>query len=238
MPSACTQRSPSRPPSSSPMSISSDKSSWKRPAHGFSITAIATARRAGGSTALPISTRTSSTCTTSFLIFAFIFSHLLRQPDNAYDRTLILIAISAQAIVPLDLSSAQTSDTLVHARAAGHHQHVDELVGQRRARHIYLDRIEVAAHVTGVDVCHGDIELGPGRTDLLGRWHERFRAAEHFAHRIAAGYMPQCAMLDFAVAADDCALAVAFELLGARAQSRQQAPRHFDADRIERLHHR
>ena len=62
---AATARSASNAPSFSPMSMSSERSSTYRPAAGLAMTAIAAARRVGGSTGRPISERVSSTMVTS-----------------------------------------------------------------------------------------------------------------------------------------------------------------------------
>src|SRR5947209_5510370 len=74
MPSATIARSANSAPSSSPTSMSSERSSTYCPAKGFSMTAIAAARRVGGLTARPISVRVSSTTVTSLRMRAFIKS--------------------------------------------------------------------------------------------------------------------------------------------------------------------
>ena len=64
MPSAATALFESNSPSSSPIAISGLRSSTYRPANGFSITAMAAARRVGGVTGRPISVSVSSTTVT------------------------------------------------------------------------------------------------------------------------------------------------------------------------------
>ena len=44
----------------------------------------------------------------------------------------------------------------------------------------------------------GTSSRAPGAADLLGRGHDRLRAAQRLAHRIAAGRVPERAMLDLA----------------------------------------
>src|SRR5215813_5817448 len=68
-PSADTARRPSRSPSSSPVFTSRDRSSSKRPANGFSMTAIAAAVRSGRDNPRPPSSSISSTTVSIFRIF-------------------------------------------------------------------------------------------------------------------------------------------------------------------------
>ncbi len=59
------------------MAINSERSSTYLPANGFSITAIAAARRVDGVTACPISSRVSSTTVTILRMIALIVVRLV-----------------------------------------------------------------------------------------------------------------------------------------------------------------
>src|ERR1700694_2500098 len=72
MPSAATAFFESKSPSSSPMAIKGERSSPYLPANGFSITAMAAARRVGGATVCPISIYVSSTTVTILRMTALI----------------------------------------------------------------------------------------------------------------------------------------------------------------------
>ncbi|MGY4360570.1 hypothetical protein ACVW0J_007063 [Bradyrhizobium sp. i1.7.7] len=73
MPSAATARFARSSPSSSPIAIRGERSSTYLPAKGFSITAIAAARRVGGETWRPISICVSSTTVTILRMIALMF---------------------------------------------------------------------------------------------------------------------------------------------------------------------
>ena len=83
--------STSSSPSSSPIAISGERSSTYFPAKGFSITAIAAARRVGGETWRPISICVSSTTVTILRMIALmivsstasLFRHGPRSPAQA-----------------------------------------------------------------------------------------------------------------------------------------------------------
>ena len=74
--------------------------------------------------------------------------------------------------------------------------------------------------------------------DLLGRRHDGLGVAQQLAHRVAARHVPQRAMLELAGLADDGALAVGLDRLRIAAERRDQALRHLEAERLQRLHHR
>jgi hypothetical protein len=162
----------------------------------------------------------------------------------------------ALAVPFRDRRCGEAAHACVHACAGAHRQHQHDLVGARRPGHAHFDGIEVAAHIAGVDVCQRHVERGTGRTDLLGARHDgqciaalagglalgiRGRIAlpaEQFAHRIAAGHVPQRAVFELAGGADDRALAVALDALGRHRHRVEQAARHLQADRVQRFHHR
>src|SRR5437763_510850 len=106
---------------------------------------MASALRAGGSTSRPISERISSTCTMSL-------------------RILLDISGPLTLAVPLgDLARFQTTDTRMHARPGAHREDQHDLAGARRARHAHFHRVEVAAHVSGVDMRERHVERRAGR---------------------------------------------------------------------------
>ncbi len=63
----------------------------------------------------------------------------------------------------------------------------------------------------------GIISRVPERADGLRRRHDRLRLSEFGAHRPAAGLVPERAMLQLAILADDGALAIGLDLVGAEA---------------------
>ena len=79
----------------------------------------------------------------------------------------------------------------------------------------------------------GTSSRAPAPRDLLGRRHDRHRAAERLAHRIAAGDVPERAVLDLAGRADDGALAVALDRLRIAAERGDQRLRHVEAERLQ-----
>src|SRR4051812_31670340 len=120
------------------------------------MTAIASALRAGGVTGLPISERSSSTCTTILRMLAGMVGSL------SWCRA------SALAVPEADVGRLEPAHARMDAGAGAHREDIDDLVGQRRAGHAHLDGVEVAAHVGGIDVGHGDVQRGARRAHLLG----------------------------------------------------------------------
>src|SRR4051812_47489166 len=104
------------------------------------MTAIASALRAGGSMAFPISERSSSTCTTILRILLAMAVPCAR-----------CAGASALAVPFADVRGFQSADARMHARPGAHHEDVHDLVGQRRTRHAHFHGVEVAAHVDRVD---------------------------------------------------------------------------------------
>src|SRR6478735_7859613 len=104
------------------------------------MTAIATARRVGGSIVWPISLRVSSTWTTSLRMLALMVLFLV----SGCVRGL------AQAVPLADVLGAQAADAIMHAVAGAHRENEDDLVGRRRTGHADLDGVELATHVAGV----------------------------------------------------------------------------------------
>src|SRR5688572_28946206 len=114
---------------------------------------MATALRAAGSTLRPISMRVSSTWTISLRILLFIC---------------VSMRGSTLSIPLADLRGLQPADARMHARAGAHRQDEDDLAGGRRAGHAHFHRVEMAAHVGGVDVRQRHVQAGARRSDLLG----------------------------------------------------------------------
>src|SRR5262249_39804037 len=140
MPSAATARWVSNSPSSSPISISSVRSSTYFPAYGFSMTATDAARRVGGWTIRPISLQISSTKVASLRIFAFIFG------------------LSSQAVLSLDIRRFQSPNSSVNARAGGHDERQHYFIGARSISQAYLHSVKMAAHVRGIDMGNGNVQ--------------------------------------------------------------------------------
>ena len=79
--------------------------------------------------------------------------------------------------------------------------------------------------------------VAPAGADLGRRRDDRVRALEQVAHAVAAGHVPERAVLELAGQADQRALAVGLDPAGA-AERRDQARRHLPAERLQRFHHR
>src|ERR1700758_3556459 len=109
MPKAATALLASKSPSSSPMAINGERSSTYRPAKGFSITAIAAARRVGGLTPCPISIRVSSTTVTILRITTLMDGHPLERTREAK---------FAQAGSRFHLPQAKTDEEHLHSSLA------------------------------------------------------------------------------------------------------------------------
>jgi len=65
--------------------------------------------------------------------------------------------------------------------------------------------------------------------------HDRLGVAEQLAHRVAAGHVPQGAVLKLARGADDRALAEALDRFGIAAERCEQPARHVRAPTAERV---
>ena len=59
----------------------------------------------------------------------------------------------------------------------------------------------------------GDVQTRSRAADFLGGSDNRLRPAQQFSHSIAAGYMPQRPMLQFARGADDRSLPVRLDYM-------------------------
>src|SRR6478672_394807 len=73
----------------------------------------------------------------------------------------------------------------------------------------------MAADIGGVDMAERDHEPRARTADGLRRRNDRLGLTEHLAHALAAGLVPDRAVLELAVLADDDALAIGFDLRGA-----------------------
>ena len=69
----------------------------------------------------------------------------------------------------------------------------------------------MAADVGRFDVAKRDHQPGANRANGLGSGHDRLGLRDHFADRRTTGLVPDRAMLEFAVAADDRTLTVGFD---------------------------
>src|SRR5277367_6605773 len=193
IPRAATARCVSNSPSSSPIVINSERSSTYFPAQGFSITATAAARRAGGSTARPISVRVSSTKMAILRIFAFM---------------LLSCRPSSQPVLSLDLRRFQAADAGMYPCSGGHHQREQNFVGLRSISNTDLHCIEMTSYVRGVDMGDGNVETSSRTADFFSRRDDRLCSAEHVTHGIAAGNVPERAVFKLSGRAHNRALAV------------------------------
>src|SRR5262249_26078299 len=80
------------------------------------------------------------------------------------------------------------------------------------------------------------VETRAGTAHLLARGHDRLGPAQDLAHAVAAGRVPERAVLEFAGAADDGALAIGLDVLRRDAERGDQAPGHVDAEGLQLLH--
>src|SRR3546814_3738905 len=84
----------------------------------------------------------------------------------------------------------------MHPAAGAHGENEGDLVVARPVGRAEFDGVEMAAHIGGIDVMQRNIDTGTDAGQLGCRRHDGLGLAEHFAHRIAAGHMPQRAMLE------------------------------------------
>ena len=153
------------------------------------------------------------------------------------------------------MSSARRPPTRAcDAVAGGHRDDQSDLVGRRRTGHAHLDGVEMAAHVAALMLVSGTSSARrAGRPSWsTARSTARCRAgrssprpclavgvavalpAEQLAHRVAAGHMPQRAVLELAGGADDARpCRRPGDPRPARPSRRRRRARHVDADRIE-----
>src|SRR5439155_24962816 len=125
---------------------------------------------------------------------------------------------SSEAILSLDLRRLEAADARMNAPAGRHHQHEDDFIRMRGSWYAYLHRIEMRAHIGGVDMGDRHIELGARPADLLRRWNDGLGAAQHLAHGVAAGHMPERAVLKLAGRADDRAPAIGLDFFAIAGQ--------------------
>src|SRR6266853_5505470 len=143
---------------------------------------------------------------------------------------------SAQPILSFDLRGFETADPGVNARASGHYQGEQNFVGAWGIGQADFHGVEMTSYIRSIDVRDGYIEPCARAANLLRGRHDRFRVAQNFAHSVAAGYVPQRTVLEFAGGADDSPLAIAFHNLGISAQRGDEGARHFEAQRFEVIH--
>src|SRR5205085_1313237 len=115
--------------------------------------------------------------------------------------------------------------------AGGHYQGQHDLVAAGSIVEADLHRIEMTAHVGGVDMGDGDIEARAWPADFFCGGYDGFGSAEHLAHGVTAGHVPQSAVLDFSCRSDDRSLAVTLDKFRVAAECCDQSSRHFEAER-------
>src|SRR6267154_5487664 len=122
------------------------------------------------------------------------------------------------------------------ARSGGHHEGEQNFIGARSISESDFHGIEMTAYVGRIDVRDGDVEARAEGSDFLCGGDDRLRAPKNFTHRVAAGDVPQSAVLDFAARSDDRTLAIAFDNRRVSTQSGNQGARHFQAKGLEVVH--
>src|SRR6266852_4161672 len=146
---------------------------------------------------------------------------------------------SLLAIPSIDLLGTQSAEPLMYAWPTAHRQYVDHLIGRRCARYPHFDRIEMAAHVAGIDMSERHVDRRSGSTHFFRRWHDGQGIArlapwsarrvvfptECFAHRVAAGSVPQRTVLQFTGGAHDGGFTVALNRLRFTPKRHQQSMR-------------
>src|SRR5262245_56786164 len=103
----------------------------------------------------------------------------------------------------------------MHAAAGGHRQAIDDLVAARRVPDRHLGDAEMAPHISGLGMPERDQHPRAERADGFCGGNDGLWLAKLRAHRPAARLVPERAMLQLAVLADDGALAIGLDLVGA-----------------------
>src|SRR6185369_13406814 len=116
-----------------------------------------------------------------------------RAAPAASGRTTLALPIELRNLV-----SPQSANAGVRPRAGRHRDHEQHLVGPRRVGDAHLDGVEMAAHISRDAVVDRDVDRTAHSTDLGRRRHDRMRALEQVAHAVAAGDVPERAVLELA----------------------------------------
>src|SRR5579872_5910484 len=147
-----------------------------------------------------------------------------------------VVSALPKSVQPLNLRSFQSPNPRMYARARRHHQSQQNFVGARCVVDTHFHRVEVTPHIRRVDMRDRNIEPRSRPPNFFRRRYNRFRSAEHLAHRISAGHMPQCAVLQLSRRAHNRALAVAFNNFRVTAESNDECPSHLKTERLEIVH--
>src|SRR5579859_4674815 len=118
----------------------------------------------------------------------------------------------------------------MHPSARGHYQGQHDLVAAGSIVEANLHGVEMTAHVGRVDVSDRDIEARAGSANFFCGSDDGFGSAEHFAHGVTAGHVPQSAVLDLSRRSDDRTLAVTLDKFWVAAERCDQSSRHFEAE--------
>ena len=76
----------------------------------------------------------------------------------------------------------------------------------------------MAAHIRRVDMRDRHIQPPPHARDLFGRGHNRIGVIQQFAHRIAAGRMPQRAVFELSGLAHHSTFSITFDVISTAKQ--------------------
>src|ERR1700730_17858961 len=106
--------------------------------------------------------------------------------------------LSSQSVLSLNLRGLEAAHAGVNARACSHHECEEHLVGAGGIGHSDFHGVEMTSYIRSVDVRDGHVKPGAGAADPFGRCYDGFRVAQNLAHCVAAGYVPQGTMLEFA----------------------------------------
>src|SRR5262249_3202753 len=96
--------------------------------------------------------------------------------------------------------------------------------------------VEMASYIRGVDVSDGHVEASARAAHFLGGSDDGFGVSKNLAHGVAAGHVPEGAVLDFTGSADDSSLTVALDGFDISAQGGHKSARHFEAQGLEIVH--
>ena len=90
------------------------------------------------------------------------------------------------------------ADAGMDSRAGRHNEREQNFVGARRVGDANLHCVKVTAYIRSIDVGNRHVKPGAGAANFFGGCDNRFRAAEHFPHRVASRNMPESAVFNLA----------------------------------------
>ena len=102
----------------------------------------------------------------------------------------------------------------MNASAGGHYQREQNLIGPRGVGQADLHGVKMTPHVRSVNVRNWHVEPSARAAHFFRRSYDRFCISKNLAHRVAAGHMPQGAVLDLSGGADNRSLTKPFDDFG------------------------